>query len=103
MIEARTPEVDLYDGPNGKRVKTVEQDKSYPIARRSQDARPNMMLRMDLERRAILGAAAHGEVPLRRQSAARMPQSGDGQQRGEGRLDRGSAKAAQTGSEGATP
>jgi len=27
VLSARTPQVDLYDAPNGKRIKTLDQDK----------------------------------------------------------------------------
>jgi hypothetical protein len=46
-IAARTPQVDLYDGPMGKRVQTMDGDKfpgCTPIIGRS----PNMMLQVSL-------------------------------------------------------
>lgn len=46
VISARTPEVDLYDGPDGKRVMSLEQDKFPPCTPITGRA-PNMMLRVD--------------------------------------------------------
>jgi hypothetical protein len=46
-IAARTPQVDLYDGPTGKRVQTMDGDKfpgCTPIVGRA----PNMMLQVNL-------------------------------------------------------
>jgi hypothetical protein len=47
VIAPRTPEVDLYDGPNGKRVQTLEGDK-FPACTPITGRAPNMMLRVDL-------------------------------------------------------
>ena len=47
VLAARTPEVDLYDGANGKRVQTIKSDqfpKCTPITGRA----PNMMLRVNI-------------------------------------------------------
>ena len=47
IISARTPQVDLYDAPTGKRVGTIEQSKfpsCLPITGRA----PNMMLEVTL-------------------------------------------------------
>ena len=47
VLAARTPEVDLYDGANGKRVETLKDDqfpKCTPITGRA----PNMMLRVNV-------------------------------------------------------
>lgn len=46
VIAARTPEVDLYDGPNGKRIMSLEKDKFPPCTPITGRA-PNMMLRVD--------------------------------------------------------
>lgn len=45
VIGARTPEVDLYDGPDGKRVQTLEADK-FPDCTPITGRAPNMMLRV---------------------------------------------------------
>ncbi len=48
VLSARTPEVDLFDAANGKRVKTIEQDKfpsCLPIAAQA----PNMMLEVNVD------------------------------------------------------
>jgi len=47
ILGARTPQVDLYDAPNGKRVMTMDADKfpsSTPIMCRA----PNMMLEISI-------------------------------------------------------
>lgn len=47
ILGARTPQVDLYDAPNGKRVLTIDSDKfpsSAPILCRA----PNMMLEVSV-------------------------------------------------------
>ncbi len=48
VLSARTPEVDLFDAANGKRVKTMEEDKfptCLPIAARA----ANMMLEVNID------------------------------------------------------
>lgn len=47
VLAARTPEVDLYDGANGKRVETLTDDK-FPKCTPITGRAPNMMLRIDL-------------------------------------------------------
>jgi len=47
VLKARTPEVDLYDAPNGKRVETLKDDK-FPDCTPITGRAPNMMLRIDL-------------------------------------------------------
>ena len=47
VIKARTPEVDLYDGPNGKRVETLKDDK-FPDCAPITGRAPNMMLRVNV-------------------------------------------------------
>jgi hypothetical protein len=47
VLQARTPEVDLFDGPSGKKVMTVEQGKfpaCAPIVARA----PNFMLQVSM-------------------------------------------------------
>ena len=75
----RTPEVDLYDGPNGARVQTLK-DSQFPACAPITGRAPNMMLRVNVSGTRILGAAAYGEIPLRRKPAAGVPQSLHGQQ-----------------------
>lgn len=48
VLSARTPQVDLYDGPTGKRVETMDKDKfpsCLPVAKRA----PNMMLEISVD------------------------------------------------------
>lgn len=48
VLSARTPEVDLFDAANGKRVKTIEEDKfptCLPVASRA----ANMMLEVNID------------------------------------------------------
>ncbi len=47
ILKARTPEVDLYDGPNGKRVETLAADK-FPSCAPITGRAPNMMLRVNV-------------------------------------------------------
>lgn len=47
VIGARTPEVDLYDGANGKRVETLSDDK-FPKCTPITGRAPNMMLRINI-------------------------------------------------------
>ena len=47
VLEARTPQVDLYEAPNGKRLQTLEDDrfpKCLPVTARA----PNMMLQVNI-------------------------------------------------------
>jgi hypothetical protein len=46
-IAARTPQVDLYDGPMGKRVMTMDGDK-FPACAPIVGRAPNMMLQVDV-------------------------------------------------------
>ena len=46
-IAARTPQVDLYDGPMGKRVQTMNGDK-FPACTPIVGRAPNMMLEVNL-------------------------------------------------------
>ena len=45
VLSARTPQVDLYDGPNGKRVQTLDKDK-FPSCLAVTQRAPNMMLQV---------------------------------------------------------
>ena len=45
VIKARTPEVDLYDAPNGKRVESIK-DSALPDCTPITGRAPNMMLRI---------------------------------------------------------
>ena len=47
VLAPRTPEVDLYDGPNGKRVQTLK-GAAFPACIPITGRAPNMMLRVDL-------------------------------------------------------
>ena len=47
ILSARTPEVDLYDAPNGKRVGTIEKSK-FPGCLAVAARAPNMMLQVAL-------------------------------------------------------
>lgn len=47
VVAARTPEVDLYDGADGKRVETLKNDQ-FPKCRPITGRAPNMMLRIDM-------------------------------------------------------
>ncbi|HSC18440.1 MAG TPA: hypothetical protein VLC74_05955 [Rhizomicrobium sp.] len=47
VLQARTPEVDLYDGPSGKKVMTVEQGK-FPTCTPIIGRAPNFMLQMSM-------------------------------------------------------
>ena len=56
---------------------------------------PNMMLQVNVGGTAYLGAAAHGQIPLRGQAARDLPQSRDGIEHDKGRRDaRARAKTA---------
>jgi hypothetical protein len=52
VLSARTPQVDLYDAPNGKRVKTLDQDK-FPKCLAVTQRAPNMMLQVSIEGAAV--------------------------------------------------
>ncbi len=45
VLSARTPEVDLYDAPNGKRVNTVKRD-AFPACLAIASRAPNMMIQV---------------------------------------------------------
>lgn len=47
VIAARTPQVDLYDGANGKRVQTLDGDK-FPACTPITGRAPNMMLQVSV-------------------------------------------------------
>lgn len=47
VLSARTPEVDLYDGPAGKKVMTVEQGK-FPACAPITGRAPNFMLQVSM-------------------------------------------------------
>jgi hypothetical protein len=48
VLSARTPQVDLYDAPNGKRIKSVDQDK-FPTCLAVTQRAPNMMLQVTVD------------------------------------------------------
>lgn len=48
VLSARTPEVDLYDAPAGKRVKTLDQSK-FPKCLAVTQRAPNMMLQVNVD------------------------------------------------------
>jgi hypothetical protein len=48
VLSARTPQVDLYDAPNGKRIKSVDQDK-FPKCLAVTQRAPNMMLQVSVD------------------------------------------------------
>lgn len=48
VLSARTPEVDLYDAPNGARVMTLEKDK-FPACMAITARAPNMMLQINMD------------------------------------------------------
>ncbi|MGH8323811.1 MAG: hypothetical protein ACRETD_08455 [Steroidobacteraceae bacterium] len=48
ILSARTPQVDLYDGPTGKRIKTLDADKFPKCLAVSQKA-PNGMLQVTID------------------------------------------------------
>jgi len=47
VLSARTPQVDLYDGPMGKRVQTIDKDK-FPTCVAVTQRAPNMMLQISV-------------------------------------------------------
>ena len=52
ILSARTPEVDLYDAPSGKRIKTLDQDK-FPKCLAVTERAPNMMLQVSVDGAAV--------------------------------------------------
>ena len=52
VLSARTPQVDLYDGPNGKRIKTLDRDK-FPTCLAVTKRAPNMMLQVSIDSAAV--------------------------------------------------
>ncbi|HJW41648.1 MAG TPA: hypothetical protein VJ476_10520 [Rhizomicrobium sp.] len=52
VLSARTPEVDLFDAPNGKRIKTLEDDK-FPKCLAVMSRAPNMMLQVTIDGAAV--------------------------------------------------
>jgi hypothetical protein len=47
VLQARTPEVDLFDGPSGKKVMTIEQSK-FPACATILGRAPNFMLQVSV-------------------------------------------------------
>lgn len=47
VLSARTPQVDLFDGPSGRRVQTIDQDK-FPTCLAVMQRAPNMMLEINV-------------------------------------------------------
>ena len=52
VLSARTPQVDLYDAPNGKRVKTLD-DSKFPKCLAVTQRAPNMMLQVSIDGAAV--------------------------------------------------
>ena len=52
ILSARTPQVDLYDGPTGKRIKSVDDDK-FPKCVAVTARAPNMMLQVSVDGQAV--------------------------------------------------
>jgi hypothetical protein len=52
VLSARTPQVDLYDAPNGKRIKTIDEDK-FPKCLAVTQRAPNMMLQVSIDGAAV--------------------------------------------------
>ena len=52
VLSARTPEVDLYDGPSGKRIKTLVNGK-FPKCLAVTQRAPNMMLQVKIDGTAL--------------------------------------------------
>jgi hypothetical protein len=52
VLSARTPQVDLYDAPTGKRIKSVDDDKFPKCLAVAQQA-PNMMLQVTIDGQAV--------------------------------------------------
>ncbi len=47
VLSARTPQVDLYDAPNGKRIKTLDKS-DFPTCLAVAQRAPNMMLQVTI-------------------------------------------------------
>ena len=52
ILSARTPQVDLYDAPTGKRIKSVDDDK-FPKCTAVTARAPNMMLQVSIDGQAV--------------------------------------------------
>jgi hypothetical protein len=52
VLSARTPQVDLYDAPNGKRIKSIDDDK-FPKCLAVTQRAPNMMLQVSIDGAAV--------------------------------------------------
>lgn len=52
VLSARTPQVDLYDAPTGKRIKSVDDDK-FPKCVAVTSRAPNMMLQVSIDGQAV--------------------------------------------------
>ena len=52
VLSARTPQVDLYDAPNGKRLKSLDDDK-FPKCLAVTQRAPNMMLQVTIDGAAV--------------------------------------------------
>ncbi|HXC56867.1 MAG TPA: hypothetical protein VNU97_16325 [Rhizomicrobium sp.] len=52
VLSARTPQVDLYDAPTGKRIKTLDDDK-FPKCLAVTQRAPNMMLQVSIDGAAV--------------------------------------------------
>ena len=52
ILAAQTPEVDLYDGPQGKRVQTLDA-KSFPSCVPITGRAPNMMLQANINGKSV--------------------------------------------------
>jgi len=52
VLSARTPEVDLYDAPTGKRIKSLDDDK-FPKCLAVTQRAPNMMLQVTVDGAAV--------------------------------------------------
>ena len=48
VLSARTPEVDLYDAPTGKRIKSID-DSKFPKCLAVAQQAPNMMLQVTID------------------------------------------------------
>jgi len=48
VLSARTPQVYLYDAPNGKRIRSVDNDK-FPTCLAVSQRAPNMMLQVSID------------------------------------------------------
>jgi len=52
VLSARTPQVDLYDAPTGKRIKSIDDDK-FPKCLAVTQRAPNMMLQVKIDGAAV--------------------------------------------------